>query len=204
MDRYKLTTINLKLFISLTLIFLLLSFCLITAIAYFTQNALLTIMTMGVSVGLFFFLRRYFLNVKETIIEITANGFTINSLIEIKWTEIVWFRHDGQGTLADTIKIKLDNHKVINISYYKKSGEQTDWTSFNKYFLEKVNANRISNYYLSSKWNIIINILVFSYILIPILMYFLKLPLKSTIAPFLIYFGSTSTLIATIYTNRKK
>lgn len=173
--------------------------------AYYAQSPLIAFLTLLIFFIIWFFLlRKRMLYLKRYTIEKKSTGFLINSKKLIKWSEIVWYRYDDNGYLVDNITFKLISGEVYRISYYKKCGFDVDWCDFKKYFFEMVNSQNVSNFYLSNKWNIVIYILVSGYILIPILMYFLKLPLKSTIAPFLIYFGSTSTLIATIYANRKK
>lgn len=125
----------------------------------------------------------------------------------IGWRLIRNYRIDLNSKDIDTIRIITWSNKNI-ILYFdlKKCKGIEDWNRLKSDLpnIMEDQENPVPNYYNSPAWDYVLVGTVVLSILFPILIFALKLPIKSSLPALLILYGSITPLFITILTNRKK
>jgi hypothetical protein len=188
--------------------YLLFLFTLLTLLAFYTGLAGLCILIMFVLISLPIIFYKKLIPVFEETIFIYDTGFHIKSQNRtIEWENIKWFKIDNSTSpLVDLIEFGIENGKNVSFSFYKKTQNVNDWQLFKSDIKELVNNNceNLKNYYDSKVWQIIMYVIIISWIIVPLVLFVLGFSLVKMIPSFLIYIGSTIPLITLIINNKKK
>ena len=210
MKSFVINTINPKLFAIAFSVCIILSFVLTGYIAVTTKNILIPIGTFLVIVILvvFFFKKLLFLRLQK--ISFSEDRISIYGDDNyISFTNIIWYKFDNtENSIIESLVFKTSQGSKYRIACYTKSNRE-NWDEFKSYFVKVVEAKspKLYNYYSQKKWNYIIQGILVSYVLIPVVLYLIGISqeqMVKIIPQLLVYFGITMSFIGTIIINRKK
>jgi len=207
MKEFKVSCLNSILYLFIFCLIAVITLALTGIVAFYTKSGLLFLGVLALAITVFVLTYR---NMPYYIVSVGIGNdgmFIKEKDTSFLWKDIEWYRYlENEGQKASRLVLKQKDGKKVTLCFLKMSQFEKDRKELVSLVIKNLEpyGENSRNYYDSRVWVYIAQLMVVSYVVGPVLVFYSGVDVKRLIAPFFVYIGSTLPLIITIYNNQKR